>query len=182
MRWYNDDLGLFVDDQGNPLWWNSANMISAFNDLASLDSDVKGTYSSIWANTYEKAPLSNAKPTRRKRMSTDNAESSPRSAKYASRRNMNVLRSKKDQQRDETGQHTAEKRQDAGFIGEYYDDEGWWGLAWLGAYDNTDTADYLNEAMAIWSDMNAGWNTGPCGGLPWYKGTNIAPNAIENGE
>ena len=40
-----------------------------------------------------------------------------------------------------------------GFLDDYYDDEGWWGLAWVNVYDLTQNSDYLNLAISIFNDM-----------------------------
>lgn len=68
----------------------------------------------------------------------------------------------------------------ANFLDDYYDDEGWWGLAWLNVYRLTNDADYLNAAITIFDDMRGGWTT-PCGGgIYWEKSaTYIA--SIANG-
>ena len=66
-----------------------------------------------------------------------------------------------------------------GFINDYYDDEGWWALAWLKAYELTNSSQYLQVAMDIFDDMTLGWNNGSCGGLWWDK-SHTSINAIEN--
>jgi len=56
------------------------------------------------------------------------------------------------------------------FLNNFYDDEGWWGIAWLNIYDLTQNPNYLNMAKTIFNDMHGGWTT-PCGGgIYWEKG------------
>src|SRR6516162_1042370 len=45
------------------------------------------------------------------------------------------------------------------FLNEYYDDEGWWALAWLRAYDITGDNQYLEMARRIFKDLTNGWTT-----------------------
>jgi len=56
-----------------------------------------------------------------------------------------------------------------GFLNAYYDDEGWWALAWLGAYDLTGEEIYLSCAKDIFADMAAGWDDTWGGGIYWGK-------------
>jgi predicted alpha-1,6-mannanase (GH76 family) len=56
-----------------------------------------------------------------------------------------------------------------GFINAFYDDEGWWALAWLDAYDLTGEEKYLAAANDIFLDMAAGWDDYWGGGIYWGK-------------
>lgn len=62
-----------------------------------------------------------------------------------------------------------------------YDDEGWWALAWLRAYDLTGNSRYLSMAKTIFSDMSTnGWDTAVCGGGMWWNKAKTYKNAITN--
>lgn len=56
-----------------------------------------------------------------------------------------------------------------GFVNGYYDDEGWWALAWLGAYDLTGDDKYLVCAQDIFTDMAGAWDDTWGGGIYWGK-------------
>lgn len=68
----------------------------------------------------------------------------------------------------------------------YYDDEGWWALGWIAAYDLTGNTTYLSQAQTIFNDMNAVFgktncstNSGGTGGIWWDKSHSYV-NAIAN--
>ncbi len=67
----------------------------------------------------------------------------------------------------------------AGFLNNYYDDEGWWALAWVDAYDLTKKPEYLAMAASIFTDMSGGWD-GTCGGGIWWSKDRNYKNAIAN--
>ncbi len=56
-----------------------------------------------------------------------------------------------------------------GFINGFYDDEGWWALAWLDTYDLTGEDRYLAAANDIFLDMAGGWDDYWGGGIYWGK-------------
>jgi len=67
-----------------------------------------------------------------------------------------------------------------GFLNHFYDDEGWWALAWIDAYEVTNDLQYLSVAQSIFEDMAAGWDGATCGGGIWWNKDRKYKNAIAN--
>jgi predicted alpha-1,6-mannanase (GH76 family) len=65
------------------------------------------------------------------------------------------------------------------FVNDYYDDDGWWALAWIEAYDVTGNKQYLAMAETIFTAITGGWDS-TCGGGVWWNKSKLYKNAISN--
>ena len=74
---------------------------------------------------------------------------------------------------------TAAQKQHANFINNFYDDNGWWALAWIEAYDLTRDSQYLQAAQTIFTANAAAWDP-VCGGGLWWNSAKNYKNAIVN--
>lgn len=156
-QWYDIDDGLW----NTTGWWNSANCLTVLADFSSLDVDDanKLNLGSVMANTFTAAQQTvlTASKTMLNGMGLVLVESS---YTRTSARDLNA-------------------RGSSGFINNYYDDEGWWALAWIRAYDVTGVPGYLDMAQHIFEDMKAGTDT-VCGGGIWWSKDKTYKNAIAN--
>ena len=55
------------------------------------------------------------------------------------------------------------------FINDSNDDEAWWAVAWIDAWDLTKKPAYLAMAQTIFADMTTQWDTKTCGGGIWWS-------------
>jgi predicted alpha-1,6-mannanase (GH76 family) len=65
------------------------------------------------------------------------------------------------------------------FTVRFFDDNGWWALAWIAAYDLTGESRYLDAARVIFANMVTGWDD-KCRGGVWWNEDRKYKNAITN--
>ena len=65
------------------------------------------------------------------------------------------------------------------FLVRYFDDNGWWALAWIKAYDVTGEDRYLDAAKRIFDNLVTGWDD-TCRGGVWWNEDRKYKNAITN--
>jgi predicted alpha-1,6-mannanase (GH76 family) len=75
--------------------------------------------------------------------------------------------------------NTYKRNRKNNFFNDYYDDEGWWALAWIKAYDLTQDKRYVASARTLFEDMCKGWDD-VCGGGLWWKKDRTYKAAIQN--
>ena len=159
-KWYGVSTGIW--DQA---WWNSANTLTTLADFARLRLDEANDLNigGYMLNTYIQAQKAVIHTT--KAMTTTGMVTSTNC--FASNESCVGRR------------ESLDKRGDPGFINEYYDDEGWWALAMIHAYDASGYQDYLGTAVDIFNDMQTGTGT-PCGGGIFWNKERLYVNAIAN--
>ncbi|KAF2725411.1 glycoside hydrolase family 76 protein [Polychaeton citri CBS 116435] len=157
--WYNASIGLWIPSTG---WWNSANCLTVVANLAAIDSNVKQEALSVFPQTFYKAQRYNLQMQK-----VIGANWLPHS--YYGQH----------WPKFPPGWHRPPFITTSGFLNGYYDDEGWWGLAWVAVYDVTGDHRYLQAAEDIFDDMAKAYGTTPCGGL-WWDRANTYVNAIAN--
>ncbi|PBP19823.1 glycosyl hydrolase [Diplocarpon rosae] len=155
-KWYNKDTGLW----NTTGWWNSANCLTTIGNLAAVDGNVRSSAADVFSNTLVQAQKYNLQQTKiitaDFNMQTFDGPESPVGPLEA-----------------------AAVINPEGFLNGYYDDEGWWALGWIQAFDVTGNQDYLDTAASIFADMQNG--TEPtCGGGIWWDKKQTYVNAIAN--
>ncbi|GAC1450491.1 MAG: hypothetical protein PVSMB5_38230 [Ktedonobacteraceae bacterium] len=74
---------------------------------------------------------------------------------------------------------TFERNRAGKFLNNFYDDEGWWALTWIKAFDVFGDPAYLAMARTVFADMEGGWDTACHGGI-WWKKERRYKNAVSN--
>jgi predicted alpha-1,6-mannanase (GH76 family) len=73
----------------------------------------------------------------------------------------------------------AAQRKHPDFVNTFFDDNAWWALAWIDAYDLTGYSRYLGAARTIFARELEGWDSA-CGGGLWWNEKRTYKNAITN--
>lgn len=158
--WYYEEEGLW----NTTGWWNSANCLTVLADYGVLDHDgfVNLGLEDVLATTFNKAP-----------------QASQVANKMLMRGLSYHLVESHYTKPSGSGGSYMDSRGYSGFVNNFYDDEGWWALAWIRAYDVTKKTEYLDVAESIFADMQGGVN-GTCGGGIWWSKDRTYKNAIAN--
>ena len=151
-QWYNETTGLW-ETTG---WWNSANALTMLADFAAVSSSLDVVAEHVFQNTFSQAQKASLPTVKVMTPYSVITYTGPQFPPWI----------------------IPPANGFAGFLNDFYDDEGWWALAWLKIYDLTAKQQYLQAATDIFEDMMKGWG-GVCGGLWWNK-QHSYKGAIEN--
>ncbi|KAK0355880.1 hypothetical protein LTR59_008507 [Friedmanniomyces endolithicus] len=178
-RFYNESIGLWIpsDRPGGgtrPIvrarsgekggcFADDVPGLTVIADLAAIDGGVKAQSESVFGNTFREAQLYNLQM--QKVVGPDYLPHTYYGHHWPY---------------FPQGWHRPEPHQTNGFLNSYCDDEGWWALAWIAAYDVTGNWQYLATAESIFEDMKAAAGTTPCGGLIWWDKSHTYVNATAN--
>lgn len=179
LGWYNRTNGLWETTS----WWNSANCITTLADMTQLNPHLGVVTGRVWNNTFENAQLYNL---HQQRNTPDGIGPSNTSTPgqheptIRSFNNHNTYHKRPVRSMNEKRSLQEEwVMQPKSFLNGFYDDEGWWALAWMRVFDISRNETHLNTAADIFNDMiTTGYNA-TCGGIWWSKKRNYN-SAISN--
>ncbi|KAK3337917.1 glycosyl hydrolase family 76-domain-containing protein [Neurospora tetraspora] len=159
-EWYDQPSGLWKTTG----WWNSANCLTVLGDLALADDAVGQAIGikDIFQNTFYNA---------QKTVATAD--------KLLGKTGMFISTYKYEEHKHKSSR----KRKAQGFpkfLNNFYDDEGWWGLALVRGWDATGDAAMLTAAQTIFDDMAENGIDSTCGGGIWWSKDKKYKNAIAN--
>ncbi|CAN6627320.1 hypothetical protein TRVA0_011S01266 [Trichomonascus vanleenenianus] len=152
--YYNNDTGLWDHDLGSGSeWWTSANTVDVLASYVKQMPNTAGKYNWVFENTYTKAQQQTLQSR------GDQGE-------------LNYLNSKQPSPYVENG-----------FVRPftYYDDDGWWALAWIKVFDVTHDGRFLQSAANLFEVISNNWDDKCGGGVYWNqdkKGKNAIPNLL----
>ncbi|UNI21586.1 hypothetical protein JDV02_007561 [Purpureocillium takamizusanense] len=160
LDFYNVETGIWDN-----AWWNSANVLTTIAEFAKLSRNDANELNvgGYMRNTFNQAQKTDVKTTK------SIAKNGMVSSVYCLDAGKGCMA-----KREFLG-----KRGFQNFLNEYYDDEGWWALALIRAYDAAGDQGYLDAAVDIFKDMKTGIGT-PCGGGIFWSKDRKYVNAIAN--
>ncbi|KAF1815121.1 Six-hairpin glycosidase [Eremomyces bilateralis CBS 781.70] len=123
-------------------WWQSANCIQVLADLTEVAPLLRLRTDGIVSNTFTNAQTFNLKEIKSNGTTSCIWDTCPDSTPGV---------------------------EPKGFLNGFYDDEGWWALAWLKVYDIGRNGTYLRTAQDLFEDMLATGYNATCGGVWWDR-------------
>lgn len=107
-------------------WWNSASAMTTIANLAKVDPSVMETAVYVFNTTFSLAPAANPHPGPEVKTVFQRRDLFSRASSYGNA---------------------------SQWLDSAYDDDGWWALAWIAAYDVTGNDSYLELAEGIFSAL-----------------------------
>ena len=193
-QWYDGESGLW-ETTG---WWNGANIITTIGNFAKANPDNEKLQTiayTIFATAFHHAPTKNPNPDAEKPKNQTSARQTAGTGyhKYIDPTTQ-VLHTVYPPNYFISSSHITNLTAFASqlnssdsfvqdpyaFLNGYYDDDLWWALAWITAYDVTQHEPYLTLAQGIFRAVSKSWPT-KCGngGIYWNM-TSGYVNAIAN--
>jgi predicted alpha-1,6-mannanase (GH76 family) len=202
-QWYNTSTGIW-ESAG---WWNSANIMTTIGNLALAEPDNKHLQilaRRTFANAFCRAPAKNPDPM--KRPTSNDTSTSLKSIKpgtpyskwldpktYQPHTNyppnwMHPMSNYIDNSDQFTTNPTFDEAtlltnlhaDPYEWVNKYNDDDLWWALAWINAYDVTQFPPYLSLAEGIFSIVSQSWPTTCGSGGVYWNTERTYVNAITN--
>lgn len=135
--WYNPGSGIW-DTCG---WWNGANCMTVIGDLALVDDSeyVQETALEVFNNTYHVGPATNPYAFKPPPAATQTSSPTASSASATSG--------------SAASPTTGYWGHGAKWVDGSFDDDAWWALAWITAFDNTQKPEYLEVAIDIYESL-----------------------------
>lgn len=202
--WYNDTTGLW-ESTG---WWNGANIVTIFGDYAKAfpsDATQQEMSRSIFSIAFKDAPVKNPTPGAEKlQTSTANTQNTgseqgfigntasagvpPIGDRYFKYLDPNTFEPHSvlppSWNKESTNVARANTKRATGnandWLDGFYDDDLWWALAWINAYDVTQQTEYLNLAEGIFLAVAKTWGTNCSNGGIYWSIQKDYVNAIAN--
>ncbi|KAF2122673.1 glycosyl hydrolase family 76-domain-containing protein [Lophiotrema nucula] len=197
--WYNAGTGLW----NTAGWWNSANVLTMIGNLAKYDSsaNVQNLAKKVFANSIMQAPAMNPQPgvedqsskTKRGNITFELAgsgynKSIDANGEYITTypedwgRNNQAYVDINTLPISKAGDQvtTANVPDPDDWLDGFYDDDLWWALGWIGAYDVTKNIQYLQLAEGIFMAVTKAWPTNCGNGGIWWSWRKDYMNAIAN--
>jgi hypothetical protein len=188
--WYNKTTGLW-ETTG---WWNGANIVTMLGDYARAfpaDAEAQTVTRQIFSNALARAPMKNPQPGIEDAASySPNSGSAEFQTGYFKDRDPVTFEPHsrfpphwKDENKRVSkfnAPYYPAKPDPHAWLDGFYDDDLWWALAWINAYDVTHHQQYLDLAEGIFLAVARTWGTN-CwnGGIYWSWEKNYV-NAIAN--
>ncbi|KAK3486024.1 glycosyl hydrolase family 76-domain-containing protein [Neurospora hispaniola] len=166
-EWYDLPSGLW----NTTGWWNGANCLTVMGDLALADPAIDEAIriKEIFQTTFYNAQRTSA--TADKLLGAN--------GKFVAMYKYETI----EEEYETIGDELAGKRRSQGFpkfLNNFFDDEGWWGLALVRGWDATGDLFMLTAAQTIYDDMVVNGLDPTCGGGIWWSKDRKYKNAIAN--